>query len=248
MEFINPIMLSHSRTRIGMRGRTFSCVAIVVGALVLSSPDARGQPRLAAGITGDSRWEESIAAFAVADRDHAPPPGGVVFVGSSSIRLWDDLENQFNTGRRIIKRGFGGANMSDCTRYLDRIVLPYKPRLVLVYAGDNDLAEGKQPHDVFHDFERFVERLHRALPMARIGFISIKPSPARAMLIPKIREANDLILRFTATRDHVDFIDVFTPMLDSAGHPRRELFLTDALHLNRAGYKLWKTIIARYVR
>ena len=232
--------MKHSQTRISLG------LAGILGVLMLYATEASAQQSLG-GVSEASRGEESIAAFAAADRVHEPPSGGVVFVGSSSIRLWDDLEGQFNGGRGVIKRGFGGATVLDCTRYLDRIVLPYRPRLVLVYAGDNDLAEGRQPRDVFNDFVQFVERVRETLPEARVAFISIKPSPARAALLAKIREANDLVLRFTASRDDLDFIDVFTPMLDGAGRPRRELFRPDALHLNGAGYKLWKTVIARHV-
>jgi lysophospholipase L1-like esterase len=201
-----------------------------------------------AQVSGDSRWEESISAFVALDRDHAPKPGGVVFVGSSSIRLWNDLETQFRDAPVIVKRGFGGFKMSDCTRYLDRLVIPYKPRLVLVYAGDNDLAEGRSPQDVLQQFVKFVQDIHRELPETRIAYISIKPSPARAVLIPRIRETNELIRRYIAVGHNLQFIDVFTPMLDPEGHPRAELFRADALHLNGAGYALWKTIITPHVR
>lgn len=194
------------------------------------------------------QWEASLAAFDAADREHAPPPGGVVFVGSSSIRLWDNLETYFSAPPAVIKRGFGGSKMSDCTRYLNRLVLPYKPRLVLVYAGDNDLAEGKSPQDVARSFTMFVDGIHKELPATRIEYISIKPSPARAVLIPQVRETNQLILQYIAHEQNVDFIDVFTPMLDSAGKPRAELFRADALHLNAEGYALWRKIIGPYVR
>jgi lysophospholipase L1-like esterase len=206
------------------------------------------QPSVLGGVSGDSKWEESIAAFVALDREHAPTTGGVVFVGSSSIRLWNDLETQFRDAPVIVKRGFGGSKMSDCTRYLDRLVIPYKPRLVLVYAGDNDLAEGRSPQDVFQHFVKFVEDIHKALPETRIAYISIKPSPARAALIPRVRETNELIRRYIAVAHNLEFIDVFTPMLDPQGHPRAELFRADALHLNVAGYALWKTIITPHVR
>jgi len=201
-----------------------------------------------AALTQDTQWETSIAAFTAADRKHAPPPGGVVFIGSSSIRLWSDLESQFGNTAIILKRGFGGARMADCTRYLDRVVLPYKPRLILVYAGDNDLAEGKQPQDVLEHFTKFVERIHQALPATRIAFISIKPSPARVSWLANIRETNELIRQFAVAGENLDFIDVFTLMLNSAGYPRDELFLADALHLNSAGYALWKSVIGPHVR
>jgi lysophospholipase L1-like esterase len=195
----------------------------------------------------DSPWEESIAAFAAADREHVPPSGGVLFVGSSSIRLWSDLEKRFGD-QPVIKRGFGGSRLSDCTRYVDRLVVPYKPRLVLVYAGDNDLAEGKSPQDVLTNFEKFVEEIQAKLPATRIAYISIKPSPARAKFMPLARETNRLISQYVAQGKNLEFIDVFTPMLDVNGGPRPELFRTDALHLNESGYALWKTIIAPHVR
>jgi lysophospholipase L1-like esterase len=195
----------------------------------------------------DSQWEESIAAFAAADRQQAPSPGGVLFVGSSSIRLWSNLETRFGD-QPVIKRGFGGSRLSDCARYLDRLVIPYKPRLVLVYAGDNDLAEGKSPQDVLKNFEKLVEEIQAKLPATRVAFISIKPSPARAAFIPLAREANRLISQYVAQGKNLDFIDVFTPMLDADGRPRAELFRADALHLNESGYALWKAIIAPHVR
>ena len=219
---------------------------LVFCALVLWVSDVRAQQSVP--VSPDSQWEESIARFAAVDREHAPAPGGVVFVGSSSIRLWNDLETSFRDAPVILKRGFGGWKMSDCTRYLDRLVIPYKPRLVLVYAGDNDLAEGRSPQDVLRNFVKFVEDIHKELPATRIAYISIKPSPARAALIPQVRETNEMIRRYVAVGQNLEFIDVFTPMLDPDGRPRAELFRADALHLNGAGYALWKAVIAPHVR
>jgi lysophospholipase L1-like esterase len=192
-------------------------------------------------------FEETIAAFAAADREQAPPAGGILFVGSSSIRLWNDLEKQFGPSI-VVKRGFGGSKMSDCTRYLDRLVFPYKPRLVVVYAGDNDLVEGISPRDILMSFQKFVDGVQRELPSTRVAYISIKPSPARAGLISKIRETNHLIQKYTSENQNLDFIEVFTAMLDADGRPRADLFRADSLHLNDAGYRLWKKIIAQHVQ
>lgn len=194
------------------------------------------------------RWRASFEAFAAADRVHAPAPGGVVFVGSSSIRLWDGLERQFDSLPAIVKRGFGGSRMSDCANHLDRLVVPYKPRLVVVYAGDNDLAEGRSPGEVLASYARFVEGVHEALPDTRIAYLSIKPSPRREALLPAIREANALIAQYSREQPNLDFIDVYSRMLDARGRPRGELFREDALHLNAAGYALWKAVIARHLR
>jgi lysophospholipase L1-like esterase len=191
-----------------------------------------------------SRWETAFAAFAADDAAHPHPPGGVLFVGSSSIRLWNDLETQFQDLPVVIKRGFGGSQLSDCVKHLSRLVLRYRPETVLVYAGDNDLAAGTAPAEVLRRFTAFVQGVHRDLPQTRIIYISIKPSPSRIDLLPEIREANALIRDYADREGNVDFVDVYTPMLDATGKPRRELFRDDQLHLNADGYALWKRVIA----
>lgn len=195
----------------------------------------------------DLGWEQTAAVFDAADHEHAPPPGGVLFVGSSSIRLWDSLQNDFAALPVVINRGFGGSKLSDCVHHLDRLVLPYRPRLVLVYAGDNDLAAGRTADDILARFKAFAEGVHARLPQTRIAFISIKPSPARVALIQEIRRANALVRDYAATLSNAEFIDVFTPMLGPDGRPRAELFRDDALHLNTKGYELWRAVIAPYV-
>jgi lysophospholipase L1-like esterase len=195
------------------------------------------------------RWQSSFEAFDAADRVRAPVPGGVVFVGSSSIRLWDGLERQFDVADNgsIVKRGFGGSLMSDCRAHVARLVLPYKPRLVIVYAGDNDLAEGRAPSQVRDDLAGFVQAVHTALPDTRIAYVSIKPSPLRAALLPQVREANDLIAAYAEQTRGLAYIDVFTPMMGADGQPRGDLYGSDSLHLNAAGYALWHRVIAPYL-
>jgi len=193
-------------------------------------------------------WQDALAAFDAADMKQAPPSGGVLFVGSSSIRLWDHLEDDFDDARVVIKRGFGGSRLSDCVRHLDRLVINYQPRLVMLYAGDNDLAEGGTPNDILDRFKAFAQGVHRRLPETRVAFISIKPSPARRALIARARAANRLVQEYADTHPRVDYIDVFTPMLTADGSPRRDLFRKDALHLNQAGYALWRSLIRPFVR
>ncbi len=195
----------------------------------------------------ESRWRESLEGFAASDRDRAPAPGGVVFVGSSSIRLWNDLEREFGTVT-IVKRGFGGSRLSDCARYVAQLVLPYQPRTVVVYAGDNDLAEGATPQGVLASYTEFVDRVREALPDSRIVYISIKPSPAREALMPAAIQANELIRDHARRHPGLDYVDVYTKMIDGAGRPRAELFQADALHLNAAGYALWKAAVAEHLR
>ncbi len=194
-----------------------------------------------------SKWQVSLDAFDAADKQKAPAAGGVLFVGSSSIRLWDDLETQFGEASHIVKRGFGGSRLSDCASLVQRLVVPYAPRLVVVYAGDNDLAEGATPEQVADSFQRFVENVRASLPTARIAYVSIKPSPARAALMASISTTNDLIARMASHTGNLDYIDVHSKMLDADGQPRRELFRADALHLNDEGYALWRSVIAEHL-
>ena len=195
----------------------------------------------------EAGWEDALATFAAADLKQRPEPGGVLFVGSSSIRLWDTLETEF-ADARVIKRGFGGSRLSDCVKLLDRLVIKYRPRTVMLYAGDNDLAEGATPEEVLQRVKAFADGVHSRLPETNVTFISIKPSPARRALIGKARMANKLVHQYAEAHPRVDYIDVFTPMLAADGTPRRELFRKDALHLNDAGYALWRTVIRPFVR
>jgi lysophospholipase L1-like esterase len=196
----------------------------------------------------DPRWSSSFEAFAAADLKQAPQPGGVVFVGSSSIRLWNDLETSFAEQPVVIKRGFGGSQLLDCVKLVDRLVLPYKPRMVVVYAGENDLSEGATPRDVLERFTAFVRAVKADLPESRIAFVSIKPSPSRAGMLAAVRETNELIKAYSVTEPSLDFIDVFSSMLGADGQPRPELFLGDRLHLNAEGYALWQRIIALHLK
>jgi lysophospholipase L1-like esterase len=193
-----------------------------------------------------NRWEADIKKFEEADRQNPPAKSAVVFVGSSSIRMWKDLAEDF-PDTKVINRGFGGSQLADSTYYADRIVIPYQPRMVVLYAGDNDLAAGKTPQQVFEDYKAFVSRVREKLPNAKIAFISIKPSLARVKLMEQMRATNELIRGYAAAGKNLVFIDVFPPMLNQAGQPRPELFIQDGLHMNREGYDIWRKVVAPYL-
>jgi lysophospholipase L1-like esterase len=187
-----------------------------------------------------ARWQSEFAAFARADEAHKPARGGVVFVGSSSIRLWDGLETAFERFPTVLKRGFGGSTMSDCVEHVGRLVLAYEPRLVVLYAGENDLAAGESPAAVSARVREFIELVRRAQPATHIAYVSIKPSPLRAAVLPAIRETNERVRDYIATVPNAQYIDVHSAMLGADGQPRGELFGADRLHMNAAGYTLWR--------
>ena len=194
-----------------------------------------------------SQWEKDIAAFEALDRTNPPPKGAVLFIGSSSIRLWTSLANDFPE-MKVIQRGFGGSHIPDTTYFADRIVIPYQPSKIVLYAGDNDIARGHSPEQVAADFRALVKKVHAALPKTKIYFLAIKPSPARWHLSPQSSEANRLIRRFSRAHRNVKFVDVWTPTLGPDGRPDPSLFEKDDLHINRKGYARWAGEIRKALR
>jgi len=188
------------------------------------------------------QYEPDIRAFEAADKTNPPPKDAVLFIGSSSIRKWTSAPTQFPE-HKIINRGYGGSYLSDSVTFADRIVIPYRPTLIVLYAGDNDIAGGQKPGEVFRAFKAFVAQVRKGLPLTTIAYISIKPSPSRERFLVPDQEANQLIREFIDANPKLIYLDVFTPLLTPEGHTRSELFESDRLHLNEAGYKLWAEIL-----
>jgi lysophospholipase L1-like esterase len=193
-----------------------------------------------------AQWESAIQAFEAADAVSPPPKGGVLFIGSSSIRLWTTLAEDF-PGRQVINRGFGGSRVADSTHFASHIVVPYAPRLIVMYAGGNDINDGATPEQVAGDFRHFVEKVRRSLPSARIAYISIAGNPARWAQVERVRATNRLIEAYTKSTPNMVFIDVFPRMLGGDGLPNPEIFSEDRLHMNREGYRLWTKIVGPYL-
>ncbi len=187
------------------------------------------------------RWETAIKAFEVQDQQSPPASEANVFVGSSSIRMWK-LDASFPK-HACVNRGFGGSQLGDSVKYAERIVIAYKPRVVVVYAGDNDLNAGKTAEAVFANYRAFRDKVHTAMPETKIVFVAIKPSPSRWKLREKALDANRLIRDEIAKGKNQIFIDVWMPMLGDDGMPRAELFLKDQLHMNDAGYAIWTKLV-----
>jgi lysophospholipase L1-like esterase len=209
-------------------------------ALLISAP----VPHQAAASAQADRWAKEMAAFEEQDRKD-PAVGGVVFVGSSSIRLWD-LKKSF-PDVPALNRGFGGSVIPDSVAHVDLLVIRHKPRIVIFYAGDNDIAAGHTPQQVFNDYKAFVAKVHAALPATRIAFIAIKPSIQRWALVDKVRAANALVREHAAADDRLGFVDVDGPMLGWDEKPRKDLFIADGLHMTPKGYELWTTLVRPFI-
>ncbi len=188
-----------------------------------------------------ARWEKSISAFEAQDKTTLPPKGGVLFVGSSSIRLWK--VGQAFPKHQTINRGFGGSQIADSVHFADRIVIKHQPRTIVFYAGDNDIARNKTPDQVAKDFREFTKLIHGSLPRTKIIFVAIKPSIARWKLAETIQKANANIRAQCEKNEQLVFLDVWQPMLGEDGKPRPEHFAKDGLHLNETGYKLWNKLL-----
>jgi lysophospholipase L1-like esterase len=198
--------------------------------LALNAQDKRAENPAA-------RWDETIRQFEQWDSKNTFPSDAVLFVGSSSIRLWPTRE--CFRGFAVINRGFGGSQIPDVNYYAERIVLPYKPKVIVFYAGDNDIAAGKNARRVFDDYRKFVKLVHEKLPETRIIYIGIKPSRSRWSLWPVMNEANGMIRDFSAKDARLFYFDSATPLLGNDGEPNSTFFLKDQLHLNDEGYALW---------
>jgi lysophospholipase L1-like esterase len=193
-----------------------------------------------------AQWNAAIEAFEASDRANPPPQGAVLFIGSSSIEHWKSVAADFPEAK-VINRGFGGSELSDSTYFADRIIKPYHPRAIVLYAGDNDLWDGHTPQQVRDDFEAFVRKVRSFDPAAAIAFVAIKPSMARKALLPKIKQTNELVRKYAATQKNVTYVDVFTPMLGADGQPQPKWFIEDGLHMNRTGYELWIGVLKPWV-
>ncbi|HUR36088.1 MAG TPA: GDSL-type esterase/lipase family protein [Vicinamibacterales bacterium] len=213
------------------RARVLSAVlaAVVLGAVLTS--------RILAQTA--EKWDPAIARFEAQDKVAPPPQNGIVFIGASSIVRWNLPESFPELGAEAINRGFGGSQSVDSVRYVERIVIPYRPRTVVYYAGDNDVEAGVPASEIAHQFARFEQKVHAALPGTRVIFISIKPSIRRWKWVDTIRTANALVKAYCLKAGNTRFVDIENQMLGADGKPNPDLLVADGLHMTPAGYRVW---------
>lgn len=196
------------------------------------------------GAASAQPFVDEIRAFKHSDSLHFPPAHANLFVGSSSLRMWTSLQQDF-AGYPVINRGFGGSTLPDVIRYANDIIFPYHPSQILIYCGDNDFAvsDTVSVATVVGRFETLFRLIRSKLPNTPVVFISIKPSPSRQQLMSKMAAANAQIRSFLKTQRHAKFIDVYSLMLGADGLPRPELFREDRLHMTAKGYAIWQKAI-----
>ncbi len=231
--------------------RRFLAAPVLASVLLLGGgtflPGASAQTAVPAPLPSEAPYADEINAFGAADKKQMPPPGAVLFIGSSSIRLWTTLASDFPE-IPVINRGFGGSLIQDSTRYAGRIAIPYKPKIVVLCAGTNDLAYGgKNPAQVLEEFNDFVRTVHAALPDTRIVYLSINPTVARFNQEADILETNHLIEEYifanNSPTEKLSFINSHADLLTPDGQPPAPLLRADHLHFNAAGYKAWSAIV-----
>ena len=192
------------------------------------------------------RFSKQIKEFLKWDSQNSVPDDAVLFIGSSSIRMWQTHKSFPEL--KVINRGFGGSHTSDAIYFADKIVFPYKPKMIVFYEGDNDIASGKTPKRVLQDYKTFVELVDKKLPKTPIIFIAVKPSSSRWSVWPKMKEANDMIKSYSAKNKKLFFADMAAPLIGKNGKPDDSLFLEDLLHLNEKGYAVWTGILKPVIK
>jgi lysophospholipase L1-like esterase len=174
-------------------------------------------------------------------------PNSFVFTGSSSVRFWKYLQEEF-PAIPIINTGFGGSQASDLLIHLDELVIRYNPEKVFIYEGDNDLNAGKEVSQIMEDIDLLVTRIHQQLPEANIVLISTKPSPSRWQLKTSYKVLNDLMRQYATTHDQVNFMNIWDVMLDRTGKPISDIFIADSLHMNEKGYAIWNKSVIPFMK
>ncbi|MBI1356423.1 MAG: GDSL family lipase [Acidobacteria bacterium] len=187
-------------------------------------------------------YESEVADLERRLHEQPPSPGAVLFYGSSSIRLWTSAAADLDEPR-LVNAGFGGSTLEACAWYFDRLVAPWKPSVLTLYAGDNDLGDGQSVERTLLFFDAFLWRFGLRCPHTRLAVLSVKPSPARSHLQKSIARVNRGIAQRLAAMPDAVYVDVHGPMLDRNGDPRPELYAADGLHLSPAGYDLWTQIL-----
>ena len=195
---------------------------------------------------GPERWEKTISKFEKLDKENPPEPGAILFVGSSSIAMWKDLADYFPK-HRVLNRGFGGSNFTDLIFYVDRVIFPYKPSMIFVYEGDNDIAQGDTPEKILENAKKLRDMIREGVGDTPVIFISPKPSVARWKMKTEYEAVNMRLKNYAEAEPETEFADVWTASLGTDGKVLDDIFLKDNLHMNAKGYRIWQKVLVPFL-
>ena len=193
-----------------------------------------------------NKFEAEIKAYEKQDSISMPKTQQILFLGSSSFRIWKTF-NQDLTGLPVINRGFGGSTLEDALYYFDRMVLKYQPSWVFLYEGDNDLAKGQSPEFIEKEFVDFSERIAKQLPKTRVVFVAVRPSLARVAIVDKQKDLNKRIEQFMKGKKNLFYLDMHAPFYLADGTLMQDIFIADQLHLNEKGYQIFASKIRSFI-
>ncbi|AII52446.1 hypothetical protein N008_10720 [Hymenobacter sp. APR13] len=217
----------------------------VAAGLLLAAPGHSVAQSATVPPLNPAQWTQELRAFARQDSLTPPPRKPILFYGSSSIRKWETLRQDF-PGRPVLNRGFGGSRFPDALYFFEKLVVAYQPRQVVLYEGDNDIGAGASAQEVFQSFLAFEQLMQQKLPKVPLVFLAIKPSPSRWALYPKVQEANRLIREYVAAHPkYLRYVDTATPLLGPNGKPQPQFYVSDSLHMTPAGYREWTRVVGK---
>jgi len=219
---------------------TVKSFAILMAILLLPGAGA-----LAADYPDPSRWDYTMGGFKLADEIDDLKPGGIVLTGSSSMRFWGSRMHRDLAPLSIVSRGFGGSNMNDVYHHIDTLVLKHAPRAVVIYEGDNDIAQDVPVDIVVAKFRQSIDKIHAELPKTRVYLVAVKPSLSRASMWDDMALVNAGLEKMAVRDDRITYIDVATPMFDAKGEMLTDIYVKDKLHLNQKGYDIWSDAISK---
>jgi len=190
--------------------------------------------------TTEKAFYQDIQNFKKADKSYPPDKDIILFVGSSSFTYWKDVQKDLNNPM-ILNRGFGGSTLVDLWRYKEDVIFAYKPKQIVIYCGENDIASSEKVSsaEVLKRFKKLYKSIRSTFPEIQIAFISLKPSPSRWKMRDRVIELNRLIQQFSKTENNFTFVDIWDKMLNENGYPKSEIFVADSLHMNKYGYEIW---------
>ncbi|MBI1226112.1 MAG: hypothetical protein GC192_12825 [Bacteroidetes bacterium] len=235
------------KKRYAMKNFLFSAVLALVLLIFFSCKNEPGKSSHAGLITrGDTmqidRFEDEIKKFEAADQAQMPAKGGVLFVGSSSFRMWNTVAEDF-APLPVINRGFGGSTTPEVIHYAQRIVYKYEPNVIVYYCGENDIAGDTPPQVAFQNFKKFIGETEKNLPNATVVALSAKPSPSRWALWKNFQQFNSMVEQFAQNRPNLRYVDISGLLLGANGEPDPALFVEDKLHMNADGYAKWTAVL-----